>query len=112
MGPGYFPCVLGGILTCFGLVIMVKGLLRPERIAGAWSLRALIVLPVALIGFGLLIARAGFVPALAFLIIGSAAAGTEFRWGEVLLLTVGLALLSVAVFIWGLGLPYQLFTLF
>jgi uncharacterized membrane protein len=112
MGPGYFPSVLGGILICFGLVIMAKGLRRPERIAGSWSLRALCVLPLSLIGFGLLIDRAGFVPALIVLIFGSAAAGNEFRWGEVLLLTVGLTLLSVAVFIWGLGLPYQLFTLF
>ena len=112
MGPGYFPSVLGGILIAFGLVIMLKGLRRPERIAGAWSLRALCVLPLSLIGFGLLIDRAGFVPALAVLVFGSAAAGPEFHWGEVLLLTAGLTLLSVAVFIWGLGLPYQLFTLF
>ncbi len=112
MGPGYFPSVLGGILICFGLVILLKGLRSPERIEGAWSLRALIVLPITLVAFGLLIDRAGFVPALAVLIFGSAAAGNEFHWGEVLLLTVGLTLLSVAVFIWGLGLPYQLFTLF
>jgi len=112
MGPGYFPSVLGGILILFGVVIMAKGLRRPEQIAGAWSLRALLVLPVALILFGLLIDRAGFVPALAVLVFGSAAAGPEFHWGEVLLLTAGLTLLSVAVFIWGLGLPYQLFTLF
>ena len=112
MGPGYFPSVLGGILLVFGVIIMAKGLRRPEPIQGSWSPRALIALPVALGLFGLLIDRAGFIPALAVLIFGSAAAGREFKWGEVLLLTAGLTLLSVAVFIWGLGLPYQLFTLF
>lgn len=112
MGPGYFPSILGGILICFGLVIMIKGLRRPERISGAWSPRALIILPAALIGFGLLIEWAGFVPGLVVLIFGSAAAGKEFRWGEVLILTVGLTLLSVAVFVWGLGANYRLLTLF
>lgn len=91
---------------------MLKGWRSPAKIEGAWSLRALLVLPAALALFGLLIDRAGFIPALAALIFGSAAAGREFKWGEVLLLTVGLTLLSVAVFIWGLGLPYSLFTLF
>jgi hypothetical protein len=43
------------------------------------------------------------------LIFGSAAAGTQFRLAEVALATAVLTLLCVAVFIWGLGLPYPLF---
>jgi len=42
------------------------------------------------------------------LIFGSAAAGREFKFFEVSVLTVLLTALSVAVFIWGLGLPYPL----
>jgi len=42
------------------------------------------------------------------LIVGSAAAGTEFRIGEVLALSVFLTIMSVALFIWALGLPYPL----
>ena len=112
MGPGYFPTMLGGILVCFGLFVMAKGLVRPEPLQGTWGLRSLIVLPIALLLFGFLIDRSGFVPALVALVFCSAAAGREFRWGEVALLTAGLTLGAVAVFIWGLGLPYQLFTLF
>ena len=52
--------------------------------------------------------HAGFIPALIVLIVGSAAAGTEFKLIEVLLLAVGLTAFSVALFIWGLGLPYPL----
>jgi len=52
--------------------------------------------------------HAGFVPALIVLIFGSAAGGSEFKLGEIALLTVVLTLLSVAIFIWGLGLPYPL----
>jgi putative tricarboxylic transport membrane protein len=107
MGPGYFPTLLGGILALFGLYLVVQGLRRPEAIQGNWSLRALIIVPLTLVLFGLM-DRAGFVPALAVLIFGSAAASTEFRLIEVALLTVALTIFCAAVFIWGLGLPYPL----
>jgi hypothetical protein len=108
MGPGYFPSVLGGLLAIAGLYLLVKGLRSGEKITGHWSLRALIVIPLSLVLFGVLMEHAGFVPALAVLIFGSAAAGTEFKLGEVLLLTVGLTAASVVVFVWALGLPYPL----
>lgn len=108
MGPGYFPWVLGGILIVFGACTLVTGLRRGEPIEGGWSPRALIVLPLSMVLFGVLMEHAGFVSALVALILGSAAAGREFRLAEVLLLTAVLTGLSVAVFIWGLGLPYPL----
>jgi uncharacterized membrane protein len=108
MGPGYFPSVLGGLLIAFGLYLVAAGLRSNEKIQGSWSLRALIVLPLALIAFGLLMDRAGFIPALVVLIFGSAAASSEFKFIEVLLLTVGLTAFSVLVFVWGIGLPYPL----
>lgn len=110
MGPGYFPVMLGVLLILFGLAILAAGLRRGERIAGSWSLRALVVLPLALILFGLLMTHAGFVPAMLALILGSAAAGGEFRLVEVLLFALTLTALSVVVFVWGLGLPYPLLT--
>lgn len=108
MGPGYFPVVLGAMLILFGLYCIASGLRSNEKIEGSWSLRGLIVLPLSLVLFGLLMEYAGFVPALMVLIFGSALAGKEFRLGEVLLLAVGLTAFSVALFIWGLGLPYPL----
>jgi uncharacterized membrane protein len=112
MGPGYFPSVLGGGLVLFGLYLVVVGLRHNEKMEGGnnWSLRALIVLPLSLVLFGLLMEHAGFIPALLVLIFGSAAAGTEFKLVEVLLLAVGLTAFSVALFIYGLGLPYPLLT--
>jgi hypothetical protein len=108
MGPGYFPSVLGGILTLFGLALLARGLRRGEKIAGGWSLRPLIVLPAAFVLFGVLMDRAGFLPALVVVIFGSAAAGSEFKFGEVALLTVVLTALCVAIFSWGLQMPYPL----
>ena len=108
MGAGFFPVVLGAALVLFGLYFTIRGLRASPRIEGNWSLRALIVLPLAFVAFGILMEYAGFVPAMVALIIGSAAAGTEFRIGEVLALSVLLTALCVALFIWALGLPYPL----
>ena len=109
MGPGYFPVALGALLVLFGIYVLAKGLRGGEKIEAGWSLRALVVLPLALALFGFLMDRAGLVPALAALIVGSAAGGSEFKLVEIVALTVVLTALSVAVFVWGLGLPYPLF---
>jgi hypothetical protein len=108
MGPGFFPVVLGGILILFGSYIAFMGLRSNEKIQGNWSVRALIMLPAIIILFGFLMEHAGFIPALVVLGFGSAAAGREFKFVEVLLLTALLTVLSVALFIWGLSLPYPL----
>jgi putative tricarboxylic transport membrane protein len=108
MGPGFFPVVLGGLLIVFGLAVLAIGLRKGESMTGSWSLRALIILPLSLILFGLLMEYAGFVPAMLVLIVGSATASTEFKFLEVLLFAAGLTALSVAVFVWALGLPYPL----
>lgn len=108
MGPGYFPMMIGGLLIVFGLIVLGSGLRESETISGSWSLRALVIVPLSLVLFGLLMAHAGFVPALLVLIIGSATATTEFRPIEVLLFAIALTALSVAVFVYALGLPYPL----
>lgn len=108
MGPGYFPLVLSGLLAVFGICIMLRGLRRNEKFQGKWPLRSLIVLPLSVVAFGILMNVAGTVPALAALVFLSASAGKEFKFKEVLALTVILCALSVVLFIWGLGLPYPL----
>ena len=110
MGPGYFPIVLSGLLILFGIYCLIQGLLKPEKLKGdGWSLRALVILPIGAVIFGLLMEYAGFIPALVVLVFVSAYAGNEFKFVEVLLLSIGLTIGSWALFIWGLGLPYPLF---
>jgi hypothetical protein len=109
MGPGYFPTVLGGIMVAFGLYVLALGLRKNhEKIEGNWSIRALIVLPIAMVVFGILMEEAGFIPAMLALIPISAAAGRDFKWLEVTFLTIGLIIVCTAGFIYGLGLPYPL----
>jgi uncharacterized membrane protein len=111
MGPGYFPTVLGAMLVMFGVYFVMQGLRSSaEKIEGSWSLRALLIVPLSLVLFGLLIDRAGFVPAMLVLVIGSAAASSQFRLVEVLVFSALLTACCVIVFIWLLGLPYELIT--
>ena len=111
MGSGYFPTILGGLLFIFGVVLMVRAVRTTESIEGGLSLRALLILPVALCLFGFLLDRAGFIPAMLVIVIGSALAGREFRFLEVLALAVFLTVVSVGIFIFGLGLPYPLYVI-
>jgi hypothetical protein len=108
MGPGFFPTVLGGFMILSGLYILANGLRSGEPLGGSWPLRALIVLPLALVLFGALIDRAGFVPAMLVLIFGSGLAGTDFKLIEMILFSVLLTALCAIVFVWALGLPYPL----
>jgi hypothetical protein len=108
MGPGFFPTILGGILTGFGICIMIVGLLRKEKIQDQLSPRAFILLPLSLVLFGILMTHAGLIPAVAVLVFVSAVSGRGFKVMEVLLLTGVLTVVSVALFIWGLGLPFPL----
>jgi hypothetical protein len=108
MGPGFFPTMLGGILIAFGICIMAVGLKSGEKIEGNLSLRALIMLPLSLVLFGVLMEKTGFIPALVALVFMAAASGREFKFVEVSLLTAFLTVAATALFIWGLGLPYPL----
>lgn len=109
MGPGYFPIVLGGIVIGFGVWEIIIGVLKPDPVQGNWSLRALAVLPLSAVVFGVLMETAGFIPALISLVIVSAFAGREFKIIEVVILAVGLTVACTGLFIYGLGLPYPLF---
>ena len=108
MGPGYFPLAISGILIAISLFIMVRGLLRNEKIQGTWSIRPITMLPLSMIIFGVMMELMGFVFALIVLVFMSALSGSDFRFKEILFLAIGLTVLSVAMFVWGLGLPYPL----
>jgi len=112
MGPGYFPTVLGSLMIVFGLITAVHGLYKGEKIPGHWSIRALIILPLAFAVYGVMMEVVGFIPALIALIFVSAASSREFNFKQVVLLTAVLVAISWGIFIWGLGLPYPLFVQF
>jgi hypothetical protein len=110
MGPGYFPTVLGGLVVIGGIATLIDGLIKQPAVTRTWSVRALIILPAAAWVFGELMEAAGFVPAIFVLSVMSALASPEFRWKEQTVLAVGLTIGCVLLFIYGIGLPYPLFS--
>ena len=111
MGPGYFPRILGLVLAGFGVVTLIRGLRNGEAIAGKWAWFPLLMLTVSLLAFGFLMEHVGLIPALVVMFFAAARAGSEFKFTEVLILTVIMCLAATAIFIWGLKLPYPLFAM-
>ncbi len=108
MGPGYFPTVLGGILLLFGVYVLLRGVRFGEKVKGEWGYRPLALIALSIVLFGFLLDRVGMVPAIVAMLFVAAAAGREFRFKEVLLLAAVMTAFSVAVFSYGLKLPYPL----
>jgi hypothetical protein len=108
MGPAYFPTVLGLLLMAIGAFVAFKGL-RLEADEGhghvdKFHFKPLVLVLGAVIAFGLLLRPAGLIVALLALIFVSSLGSGEFKLKEILPLAIGLCLLVLAVFIWGLGL--------
>jgi hypothetical protein len=109
MGPGYFPTYVGAILIVIGVITTGLAYRAGGPGIGRWGWRPLLWLSAAFAAFGLLIEGAGFVLALLALIIASSLAGRDTRPLELAVLIAVLITGSMALFIYGLELPYRLF---
>jgi hypothetical protein len=105
MGPGYFPLLLGGVLASLGAILILRSIAVPGEPVARFQLLPLAVVVVAICLFGGMIEPLGLVLSLAALTIVSAAASRPFRLLETLALTAALIFLSVAIFVYALGLP-------
>ena len=112
MGPAYFPTVLGGLIAVLGCIVFLQSLVVKGGKVPSMSLQPLFFIAISLILFGYLLRPLGLVPALAFLVFVSAFVGHEFNLKEVLFLSVGLIILSVLVFVMGLGLSFPVWPRF
>jgi hypothetical protein len=111
MGPGYFPRILSAVLMVFGVITLVRGLKSGDPVQGSWGWFPLLMLTLALASFGFLIEHVGMIPALVAMFFLAARAGPEFKFTEVLVLTVIMSIAATAIFVWGLKLPYPLFAM-
>jgi hypothetical protein len=105
MGPGYFPTVLGGLLTLIGIIALIRSFITPGNPVGGLAFKGLLLVVGSTLVFGLLIRAAGLAIALPVLVITSAYASVHFRWGISFALAAGLTVFCVLVFLKGLGVP-------
>ena len=123
MGPGYFPLLLGVILAIIGGIVMARALVveTPDGDPiGRWAWKPLafiiaanFLLGILLGGWPLLgIPAMGLIIAIVVLTFVAALAGDEFKFIEVLILAILLAVGSWAAFVWGLNLQFQVWPSF
>ena len=109
MGTGYVPRLLAWILLGLGALVFVQGLRSGggelERGRSLW--RAMIFAPLSLLAFALTIGQYGVVVATVALVGVGALASRESRPLEVAGAALFLVLLTLAIFVWGVGLPIQ-----
>jgi hypothetical protein len=123
MGPGYFPLMLGVLLTALGAFILFESLVVQtedgEKI-GAWAWRPLVFIIAANLLFGVLLGglpsiglpAMGMILAIYGLTIVSALASDEFDLKEVLILGTILSIGSYLAFIVLLKLQFQVWPTF
>ena len=108
MGAGYFPFVLGIVMGVLGLLILAQALFTSGGSIGKFAWRPLIWVLSAFVIFGLTAKLLGLVIAILLLVVISSYGGHEHRWKEAIISSVILAASSIAVFVYGLKLPFPI----
>lgn len=111
MQPGMFPFLVGLMVAITGVMIVAGALLasapaapaeESKSASGEW--RALMLVAVALIVFGLVIARFGMAPAVIALVLLVGIAERDRKPLPTVLVAIGLSALTTVLFIYGLGM--------
>jgi hypothetical protein len=111
MGPGYFPLALGGILVFLGLLIAGKGLISSssaEERFGSIPWRALCLIVVAVLFFGLTVRGLGVVLSTAVTALLAALASSRTGILAAVAIAAGLTVLCLLVFVLALQLRLPL----
>lgn len=107
MGPGYFPTSLGWLLVGLGTIIAAGGFMRPGvQPQAEW--RNMIAVLAAILAFALMVERFGLIAATVALVFISAAADRSSTLRGTAILTACLVLMSIGLFVEGLGIPFRI----
>jgi len=123
MGPGYFPLMLGILLTALGAFIVFEAMVvetEDGEPIGKWAWKPLGFIIGSNVLFGVLlgglprfgIPAMGLIVAIYGLTFVAAMAGGEFKWKEVIILATVLAIGSYLAFIVLLNLQFQVWPTF
>ena len=114
MGPGYFPRALGVVLVAFGALLSVLSLRGSQeedsKIVWRWKPLAIILSSVCV--FALIGEWLGLIGSSLLLVLISSMAREGFNWKEAAIIGLILGVASVAVFVYGLGVPLPVWPTF
>jgi len=123
MGPGYFPLLLGVLLSVIGLYIMFQAMVVETRDGdkiGKWAWRPLFYIIVSNLIFGVLLSGLpnwgipgmGLIVAIYGTTLVASLAANTFNLKEALILGTILATGSYVGFVWGLNLQFPVWPSF
>lgn len=108
MGPGYFPMGIALVLAAMGLFLLVRGMNVEGPEIGTFHLKIMTLILLSFLVFAVLLDRFGLIIAIVGQVaVGSLASRDTIFW-QSLLFGAFLALGSVALFVWGLGLQMSI----
>ena len=107
MGAGYVPRLLSFLLAGFGLALLAVSLRGAEERSTAWSIRPLLCVLLVPIVFALTIERFGVIAAVVACTLVASSGSRESRPVEAILLSAALAVFTLALFVWALGIPMR-----
>jgi putative tricarboxylic transport membrane protein len=110
MGPGYLPEVLSWGMAGLGAFLLIRGLFDSGEPLERSLMRPQLFILAAILVFAFTIERFGLAVAVISSSIVAAMASSQRRWREVLLLSVGLAILCALLFVKLLGQPLAIWT--
>lgn len=110
-GPGFFPLLIAGLLMLMGLgvVLETRRSAPPADPPAPMAWRALIGTIVAILIFAFSLERLGFVPATLLLVAVCGLSTARRDWRMLGVVALVLSVLGSVVFLWGLGLPLNMF---
>jgi len=124
MGPGYFPLMLGGVLCVLAVALLFEPSAaeapnepanepasEPATDEMRFRTRALLFPILGILAFAVLIELAGFVPAIFVSLFLTGLADHDNSWIELVMIAVLVAIITSAIFVYGLGTPVRLFAL-
>ena len=111
-GAGTAPRLFASLLAVVGGIVTVTGLLAPGEPLGGYAVRGPVLVTTGIISFAFLIRPAGLVFASFLTFMISALASKETRWVESTIMAAALTTFCVVIFVYLLGLPFQLWPRF
>jgi hypothetical protein len=105
MGPGYVPRGLAILIAAFGVAQCARAVMAAHVRFPATALRPILLVGASVAAYALLLRVAGLAITSIVVVIVAGFAAYDVRLRENVALALGLAVFSVALFVFGLGLP-------
>ncbi|ODT66894.1 MAG: hypothetical protein ABS75_25265 [Pelagibacterium sp. SCN 63-23] len=110
MGPGFMPVVLGGVLVALGVAVAFKGMGKPDEEAPTpWPWRGTALVLGTIIFFAATIRGLGFIPVTLIAGLATALSSRRNTMLSSLIISAGLCVLCLLIFVVGLGMLVPLF---